>query len=90
MDSGATNHLTSQLKHMTSYSDYDGQDQLFIGDGSNLPISHTGSISLNLTSHSFDLNNVLCVPDAAKKLISVFQFCKTNYVSIEFFSHVFL
>lgn len=72
MDSGATNRVTSQLKHMTSFSDYGGHDQLFIGDGSSLPISHTDSISLNLASYSFDLNNVLCIPDAAKKLIYVF------------------
>lgn len=56
---------------MSSSRDYDGQDQFFIGDESSLPITETSSISLNLAPYLFNLQNVLSVPDATKKLIFV-------------------
>ena len=58
-----------------------------IGNGSRLTISHIGSIILVAPTQSFFLNNVLRVPSIQKNLIYVFQFCKTNDGSIEFFFH---
>ena len=55
-----------------------------IGDGSGLPITHTGSTSLNTPYHSFTLSNVLYVPTMKRNLISISQFCKSNNTSIEF------
>jgi hypothetical protein len=60
-----------------------------IGDGSNLPITHTGSTSLKTPHHTFTLNNVLCVPSMEKNLISISQFCTSNNVSIEFLPSIF-
>ena len=60
-----------------------------VRDGTDLPISHTGYVSLS-TSHSiFQLNDVLCVPSIKKNLISIYQFCTSNDVSVEFFPHKF-
>ena len=42
--------------------DYAGADQLQVGNGQGLHISKTGNSSLNISSHSFPLNQVLYVP----------------------------
>ena len=54
-----------------------------VGNGSNLPITHTGSISLPSNSRTLLLNNVLCVPEIKKNLISANKLCKTNNVMIQ-------
>jgi hypothetical protein len=61
-----------------------------IGDGTGLRITHTGSSTLHSGSSFFNLRNILCVPDINKNLISIYQFCITNNVSIEFLSLCFL
>lgn len=75
---------------MNTSTEYDGPDKLFIGDGSSLPITHTGLISLTLHFLSFKLKDALWVPSATKNLISVSEFCQSNDVSIEFFSFMFV
>lgn len=82
VDSGASHHVTSQLSNLSLHQPYEGPDDIHIGDGSVLPITHTGSISL---SPSFHLSNVLCVPAIHQNLISVSKFCRSNHTSIEFF-----
>ena len=66
---------------------YEGPDDIHIGDGSGLKITHTGSVSF---SPSFTLSNVLCVPSIKQNLISVSQFCRNNHTSIEFFPSYFV
>lgn len=60
-----------------------------IGDGTGLPITHTGSVSLPSSRKSFKLDEVLCVPSIKKNLISVSQLCTSNKVSVEFFPQNF-
>ncbi|RVW13786.1 Retrovirus-related Pol polyprotein from transposon RE1 [Vitis vinifera] len=84
LDSGASHHVTTDLHNLALHSLFDGIDEIMIGDGSGLPISHTGSTSLTTPSHSFTLSNVLCVPTMKRNLISISQFCKSNNTSIEF------
>ncbi|RVW54104.1 Retrovirus-related Pol polyprotein from transposon RE1 [Vitis vinifera] len=62
LDSGASHHVTTDLHNLALHSLFDGTDEIMIGDGSGLPISHTGFTSLTTPSHSFTLSNVLCVP----------------------------
>ena len=66
-----------------------GFDELFIGDGTSLQITHIGSTSLNSPYTSFHLNNVLCVPKAYKNLISISKLCDDNSTSIELFPFSF-
>jgi hypothetical protein len=61
-----------------------------IGDGSTLPITHTGSTSLTTPLHTFQLHNVLCVSSMEKNLISISHFSTSNNVSIEFLPSTFL
>ncbi|OMO99906.1 hypothetical protein CCACVL1_03553 [Corchorus capsularis] len=84
LDIGALHHVTSDLRNLELTERYGGTDELVIGDGSGLSISHTGSTSIPTKNSSFILNDVLCVPRANKNLCSVSKFCKTNNVSVEF------
>ena len=84
LDSGASHHMTSDLGNLSLHSPYSGNDDVMLGDGSGLQISHTGSFSTPTYSRPFFINNVLCVPSLEKNLISVFQLCTTNGVSVTF------
>jgi hypothetical protein len=43
-------------------NDFSGNDQICIGDGLGLKITHTRTASLSTSSPSFVLNNILVVP----------------------------
>ena len=51
MDSGATDHVTSDVSQLTVNSNYTGAEQLQVGNGELLPISHTGFTFLPCTDH---------------------------------------
>ena len=90
LDCGASHHVTSDLHNLSLHTSYNGSDDIMIGDGWGLPITHTGSTSLTTSTNNFHLNNVLCVPHMKKNLISIFQFYHTNNISIEFLPSTFL
>ena len=90
MDSGASHHVTSDLHNLSLHSPYDGSDGIMIGDGSGLPITHSGSLHLPNQNSSFLLSNVLCVPNMKQNLISVSKFCVTNNVAVEFLPFSFI
>jgi hypothetical protein len=46
MDSGATNHVTSDLNIFSSFYVYNGPDSLQIGNDAGLSIQHIGSFFL--------------------------------------------
>ncbi|OMO77387.1 Reverse transcriptase, RNA-dependent DNA polymerase [Corchorus capsularis] len=84
LDSGASHHVTADLKNLSIASDYDGCDAIQIGDGTGLPITHTGDTKLASPNQCFQLHDVLYVPTIAQNLILVSKFCKANNVSVEF------
>ena len=84
LDSGATHHITSDLNNLSLHQPYQGGDDVFIADGSSLPILHTGSSTLSNPTRNMSLQNILYVPDIDKNLISVYRLCNTNGVSVEF------
>ncbi|PON87341.1 hypothetical protein TorRG33x02_168330, partial [Trema orientale] len=59
VDSGASHHVIFQMLNLSLHQPYEGPDDIQIGDGSGLQITHTGSVSF---SPSFNLSNILCVP----------------------------
>ncbi|CAA7023370.1 unnamed protein product [Microthlaspi erraticum] len=85
MDSGATHHMTSDLQNLALHQPYTGEDNVLIGDGSGLSITHIGSKTVPTPSRSLTLSNILCVPHIHKNLISVYRLCNSNKVSVEFF-----
>uniref|UniRef100_A0A0D3AH30 Retrovirus-related Pol polyprotein from transposon TNT 1-94-like beta-barrel domain-containing protein n=2 Tax=Brassica oleracea var. oleracea TaxID=109376 RepID=A0A0D3AH30_BRAOL len=41
LDSGASHHMTSDLANLSLHTPYNGGDDVILGDGSGLNISHT-------------------------------------------------
>ena len=90
VDAGASHHVSMDLQNLASHSKYDDIDEITVGNGNNLNITHTSSTHLSSSSKSFLLSNVLCVPSMQRNLLSVSQFCTTNNASIEFFHDCFV
>lgn len=67
LDSGATHHITSDLNNLSLHQPYNSGDEVLIGDGSGLTISHTCSTFLPLSTRPLALNQILCVPHIHKK-----------------------
>ena len=85
MDSGASHHVTSDLQNMSLHSEHDDSDDIVIGNGTSLHITHTGFTKLfsfySNFSQPFTLSKVLCVPSMKKNLVSVSKFCLEPYLS---------
>ena len=77
-DSAATDHVTSNLSHLNFPKPYQGQDQITVGNGQNLPITHLGNTSIPLSQSTLQLKNVLRVPSIASNLASVHKICHDN------------
>lgn len=90
VDSAASHHMTTDLSKLSIHSEYDGTDEVVIGDGTGLPVSHIGSLSLTSPNRKFYLNDTLCVPTIHKNLVSVHQFTKQNSVYLTFHPDYFL
>ena len=80
MDSGATNHITSDTSTMSQKSDYYGGEQLRVGNGQGLNIHHIGSTNYG----SLALKNILHVPSITKNLLSIAKIISDNDVIVEF------
>ena len=85
MDTGATHHLTSDLDNLTIHSDFQGCDEVKIGNGNTLSIAHVGSSNFSSHGHLFHLYNIYHVPNICANLLSMSSFTQSNNVSIEFF-----
>ncbi|KAB2621335.1 hypothetical protein D8674_023517 [Pyrus ussuriensis x Pyrus communis] len=83
-DSGASHHVTPDPSALNSAIPYSGNDQLFVGDGKGLCISHTGSALIRTKHATFRLNDVLLVPQASRNLLSVYKFVHDNWCSLTF------
>lgn len=83
-DSGATTHVTSSPNHLQQSEPYSGTDQVLVGNGEFLPITHTGSTVLPSTSGMLPLKDILVCPDIAKSLVSVSKLTKDYPCSFEF------
>jgi histone deacetylase 1/2 len=83
-DTGATDHITSDLDRLTLREKYTGGDTVQVGNGASLRILHTGSCSLHTDTRPLALNNVLHVPNISKHLLSVHKLSRDNNVFFEF------
>jgi hypothetical protein len=90
-DTGANVHLTNDLSNLNlNAEEYTGPDQIRVGNGQGLQISHSGRGLLPTSSRNFDLLSLFHVPQIQKNLISVNQFTRDNHVFIEFHPNFFL
>ena len=71
LDSSVSHHITTNLDNLSLHYPYSGYDDILIGDGNGLSISHVGSLTLLASSNSLTLDNVLCVPAMKNNLIYV-------------------
>jgi hypothetical protein len=74
LDSGASHHITADLHNLSLHTPYTGSNDVMIGDGIGLRITHTGSSTLHSGFSFFNLRIILCVPDIKKNLISIISF----------------
>jgi histone deacetylase 1/2 len=84
MDSGATDHITSELEKLTVRDKYRGGDQVHVANGSGMKISHVGHSIVQSPTRDLHLNNILHVPSASKNLVSVHQLTRDNNAFVEF------
>ncbi|KAJ4711692.1 Retrovirus-related Pol polyprotein from transposon TNT 1-94 [Melia azedarach] len=94
LDSGASNHVTNNLANLSIGSEFKGEEQLVVGNGCLLNITHIGYASLP-TAHIQDikhlhLKDILHVPAITKNLISVSKLISDNNINIIFDKHLCL
>ncbi|KAB2631322.1 hypothetical protein D8674_008841 [Pyrus ussuriensis x Pyrus communis] len=83
-DSGATHHVIPDPASLNSTISYNGTDQLYVGDGKGLCISHTGHALINTPNAVFQLHDVLLVPQASHNFLFVYKFVYDNWCSLTF------
>ena len=77
-DSGALNHITSDLANLSIHNAYHGKDHVVVFNASGLNISHIGSSQLHHNSSPFKMNNILHCPSVSANLLYVNQFSRDN------------
>ena len=82
LDSTASHNITGDLSNLSIYSEYDGTDEVILGDCSGLAVSHIGYLALHSPHRTFTLRDTLCVPNLCKNLISVHHLTKQNNVFV--------
>jgi hypothetical protein len=85
-DTGATDHITSDLDRLAVRECYNGSDQVQVGNGAGLRILHTGHSLINTATRPLVLRNILHVPNIFKHLLSVHKFSHDNDVFFEYHS----
>ncbi|KAM2169393.1 hypothetical protein ACFX1Q_038705 [Malus domestica] len=85
VDSGATSHMTNSYATLQNPEAYTGPEQVYIGDGKGLPITHSGSTTLHTSTSAFKLNKVLYVPALKHNILSANQFLLDNHCSLHFY-----
>ncbi|WVZ94201.1 hypothetical protein U9M48_040122 [Paspalum notatum var. saurae] len=89
MDSGATDHITSESEKLTTRQQYTVQDQIHAANGKGMDISHIGNTIIRTPKRDFSVNHILHAPTATKKLVSVHKFATNNHVFLEFIHPTF-
>jgi histone deacetylase 1/2 len=77
LDTGATDHIPSDLDRLAVHEQYNGGDKVHVGNGTGLRILHTGHASLRTASHSLALRNIL-------HLLSIHKLAHDNDVLFEY------
>lgn len=84
LDTGATDHITSDLDCLAIRERYNGGEQVHVGNGAGLRILHIGHSSITTSMRPLALRNILHVPQIAKHLLSVHKFSLDNDVYFEY------
>ena len=82
--------MTSHAGILTNIRPYNGLDNVLIGNGEFLRITHVGDASINTESSQLTLHNVLLVPDLERSLLSIGQLTSDYLVNCEFSNRDFV
>lgn len=80
VDTGATNHMTSDAQLLSNITPVTNSDSIQFGNGEHLFVSHFGNTRLG----SLILDNILIIPELAAHLLCIYQLCKQNNCSVWF------
>jgi histone deacetylase 1/2 len=83
-DTGATDHITSELDKLVIHDKYNGSDQIRTASGAGMNINRIGNAIVSMPNCNLQLNNVLHVPSAKKNLVFVHHLAADNHVILEF------
>ena len=83
MDTGATDHITSELKRLHTHERYHGNDQVHTANGAGMNINRIGHSTIQSHDRNLHLKDVLHVPAASKSLISANRFVTDNHTFLE-------
>lgn len=76
--------MTSEFQNLSfNPQQYMGEDQVKIGDGTTMPMHHTGGSVISSSLHPLPLHNLRHVPSLTKNLVFVRQFCYDNNIYFE-------
>jgi histone deacetylase 1/2 len=84
VDTGATDHATSDMERLTVKERYNGGDQIHVANGVGLSITHIGHSSITGSNRPLYLNSILVAPKINKHLISVKKLATDNDAFVEF------
>jgi hypothetical protein len=70
-DSGATDHITSELDKLAIGDKYNGGERIDTTSGAGMENSHTGKSFIHTPTRNLQLCNILHVPKATKNLKSI-------------------
>jgi histone deacetylase 1/2 len=90
VDSGATDHITSELDKLSVRGKYQGGDQVHTASGSGMAIDHVGHSVLHTPIRPIHLKNILHVPHTSKNLLSVNRLARDNHAFLEFHPDYFV
>jgi hypothetical protein len=88
-DTGATDHITSELDKLAVCEKYTGQEQIHTANRGGMHISHIGHSTFYTPSHTLLLKDVLHVASSHKNLVSIHHFTRDNCVFVEFHPYFF-
>jgi hypothetical protein len=71
VDSGTTDHVTSELENITVCDKYGGHDQVHSASSAGMEIDYIGSRTLRTPTSNIHLHKILHIPQARKNLLSV-------------------
>ncbi|GJR28470.1 ribonuclease H-like domain-containing protein [Tanacetum coccineum] len=84
MDTGATSHLSSHTGNLQTSFLNRNFHSVIVGNGSSIPVTHSGHVQIPNPYRLLHLRNVLVTPNIIKNLVSVRKFTTDNKCSIDF------
>ena len=89
IDSGVTDHITSDLNKMTIRDKYNGNEQVHTANGSGMDINHIGHSIVSTSDRDLHLKNTLHVPQSSKSLLSAHRLAFDNHAFVEIHPYSF-